>query len=97
MARVQAGVARDRGVGEHSVLAYLLKMHMAPATKARWAAKERKQGPMTYEMVWDDLEVVFGLNCQAVRRAAWKVLRPTFCGASISRAGRQIYSRISRI
>ena len=29
---------------------------------------------MTYEMLWDDLEVVFGFNCQAVPRADWKVL-----------------------
>ena len=42
---------------------------------------------MTYEMLWDDLEVAFGLNCQAARRAAWKVLTPTFRGAGISRAG----------
>ena len=58
-AQVMQGVT---GVEKTMALGNLLKMYMDKATRARWAAKEAKGGPMTYDALWHDLMVMFGLN-----------------------------------
>ena len=72
-------------------LGNLLKMYMDKATRATWAAKEAKGGPMTYDALWHDLMVIFGLNARGFRRGAWESLKLEFTGKGISRGIWEIY------
>ena len=64
---------------------------MDKATPARWAAKEAKGRPMTYDALWHDLMVVFGLNARVCRREACESLKLEFTGKGISRGSWEIY------
>ena len=66
-------------------LGNLLKMYVGKAPRARWAAKEAKGGSMTYDTLWHDLMVMFGLNARGCRRGAWESLKLEFTGKGISR------------
>ena len=50
------------GVEKTMALGNLLKMYVDKATRSRWAAKEAKGGSMTYDALWHDLMVMFGLK-----------------------------------
>ena len=86
-AQVMQGVT---GVENTMALGNLLKMYVDKATRARWAAKEAKGGSMTYDALWHDLMVMFGLNARGCRRGAWESLKLEFTGKGISRGSWEI-------
>ena len=71
----------DERTERDSVLVETLRMYIDPPTRIQWTVREEAGETLTYQKLWEELSVAFGMHSELYRKQEWQALRLRYEGS----------------